>query len=524
VVEAVAVKYGVCVHPIPVRRLDPETGATDIVDVPCGATVSSKCPSCAERARLLRITQCRQGWHLDVEPMLEPDDPSDEQLELATLRADLEAVRAEAVAEGLDLSESDAAIARVDEALTEAGVRGNSVPSRGPRRVRSTRRRQDAPDLPPVRIAPTTIGRTFAGRAGKVFRPSVFVTVTCRSYGRVDEHGVPRDLDRYDYVAAARDAIHFPKAVDRLWQNLRRVAGFEVQYFAVLEPQRRLAPHLHAALRGTISRADLRLVAAATHHQVWWPSTDTIVYGGVVLPVWDELRGGYLDPGTGEPLPMGRGDGPPRCGPDAQPSHVVRFWPQLHAQGVLSGSPDADRCIGYLVKYLAKSIDTCHDIQTPAQEEHLSRLWRALRFEPCSPTCANWLRYGIQPKSPRAGLRPGCCRGKTHRRETLGFGGRRVLVSRKWSGKTLADHRADRRDWVRNLLGLPDDPASNRYLWIPASASDPDVLPRENRLVLAIADRARWRDELDKAQDAARRDSDQAVSATAPSGHPGEAA
>lgn len=87
-----------CVHPIPVRRVDPETGATDIVDVPCGATVSSKCPSCAERARLLRVTQCRQGWHLDVEPMLEPDDPSDEQLELATLRADLEAVRARAVA------------------------------------------------------------------------------------------------------------------------------------------------------------------------------------------------------------------------------------------------------------------------------------------------------------------------------------------------------------------------------------------------------------------------------------------
>ena len=124
--------------------------------------------------------------------------------------------------------------------------------------------------------------------------------------------------------------------------------------------------------------------------------------------------------------------------PSAQPSHVVAFGPQLHAQGVLSGSPEADRCIAYLVKYLAKSIDTCHDTQTPAQEEHLTRLWRALRFEPCSPTCANWLRYGIQPKNPRAGLRPGCCRGKTHRRETLGFGGRRVLVSRKWSGKTLA--------------------------------------------------------------------------------------
>lgn len=77
---------------------------------------------------------------------------------------------------------------------------------------------------------------------------------------------------------------------------------------------------------------------------------------------------------------------------------------------------------------------------------------------------------------------------------------------------------------MRNLLGLPADTASNRYLWIPASASDPDVLPRENRLVLAIADRARWRDELQKAQDAARCDSDHAVSASAPSGLPEEAA
>ncbi|MGI8994852.1 MAG: replication initiator [Nocardioidaceae bacterium] len=274
VVEAVAVKYGVCVHPIPVRRVDPETGATAIVDVPCGATVMSKCPSCAERARLLRITQCRQGWHLDVEPILEPDDPSDDHQALATLRADLEAVRIRAVIEGKDTAEVEAAIQPVDDALTAAGVRGNAAPSSVRRRVRSTRRRQDAPDLPQARIAPTTIGRTFVGKAGKMFRPSVFVTLTCRSYGRVDAHGVPRDMAQYDYVAAARDAIHFPKAVDRLWQNLRRVAGFEVQYFAVLEPQRRLAPHLHAALRGTISRADLRLVAAATYHQVWWPSTD----------------------------------------------------------------------------------------------------------------------------------------------------------------------------------------------------------------------------------------------------------
>ena len=83
----------------------------------------------------------------------------------------------------------------------------------------------------------------------------------------------------------------------------------------------------------------------------------------------------------------------------------------------------------------------------------MDRLADALRYEPCSPTCANWLRYGIEPKNPRPGLRPGHCKGKAHRREHLGYAGRRVLVSRKWSGKTLADHRGDRKAWLMETLG-----------------------------------------------------------------------
>ena len=103
---------------------------------------------------------------------------------------------------------------------------------------------------------------------------------------------------------------------------------------------------------------------------------------------------------------------------------------------------------------------------------HADRLADALRFEPCSPTCANWLRYGIQPKNAKPGMRPGACKGKAHRREYLGYAGRRVLVSRKWSGKTLADHRADRKNWLTETLGLPaTDPDSlhlgTRSAWRP---------------------------------------------------------
>jgi hypothetical protein len=78
----------------------------------------------------------------------------------------------------------------------------------------------------------------------------------------------------------------FSRTVDRWWQNLRRCAGYKVQYFATVEPQRRLAPHLHAALRGAIPRDVLRQVTAATYCAVWWPSVDVVKY--------DELRGDRL--------------------------------------------------------------------------------------------------------------------------------------------------------------------------------------------------------------------------------------
>ena len=163
---------------------------------------------------------------------------------------------------------------------------------------------------------------------------------------------------------------------------------------------------------------------------------------GEVLPTWDEA----LD----------------AIGADDEPLHVARFGDRFDAQGVLAGSKDANRCIGYLTKYLTKHVSRLSPAETDDQARHADRLADALRYEPCSPTCANWLRYGIQPKNAKPNMRPGACKGKAHRREYLGYAGRRVLVSRKWSGKTLADHRADRKNWLMETLGLP--------------ATDPDPL------------------------------------------------
>jgi len=526
VVEAVAIQEGVCVRPIAMRRVDVTTGETTIVPAPCGATLASKCPPCAERARRLRMAQCKAGWHLDDEPLPPADPPTDEAKDLGRLRADLEAIRAEAhkAGDADGVADADGLIGQVDEHLADLGIRGKAAPDNRerPRRTRSTRRRQDVADLPRLPVDKRTVGRTYTAPDGTAWRPSMFLTLTCDTYGRVHSDGTPLDPDSYDYRRAARDAIHFPKLVDRFWQNLRRAVGWDVQYFAVLEPQRRLAPHLHAAFRGTVPRVLLRQVAAATYHQVWWPATDRPVYtpDGPGLPVWDEQAGGYLDPTTGADL-ASWDEALDAIGPDDEPAHVVRFGPQIRADGVTANSDTAGRLIGYLTKYLAKALDTCHTIDTDRQRAHVDRLAAALRYEPCSPSCANWLLHGIAPKNARPGLVPGRCKGKAHKRETLGFGGRRVLVSRKWSGKTLTDHKADRVAFVREQLqalgrqpdaGSPaeqtagDDTDSTdlpRVVWELVRPGDLDAPRRAHLILHAIANRQRWRAQLGPPAEAA---------------------
>jgi len=542
VVLAAAVEHGVCIRPLPVRRIDTVTAEATVIPVPCGATLAAKCPSCAERARRLRMAQCREGWHLDTEPLPDADDPDAEQRALVELRADLTAALHTATVTGdpARTARLEEAVADTDQLLAEAGVRGSVAPGRTQgRRSRSTRRRQDAPDLPRRPVEARTLGRTFTGKDGTVWRPSTFLTLTCDSYGRVTSEGVPVDPANYDYRRAARDAIHFAALVDRFWQNLRRCVGYDVQYFAAVEPQRRLAPHLHAAVRGTIARALVRQVAAATYHQVWWPTHDEPTYHPGGYPVWDAGVGGYLDPDTGAVLPSWD-EALDAIGEDDEPAHVVRFGPQVRIDGVVGNSADSQRCIGYLTKYLTKSLDECHRADTPARKAHLDRMAEALRLEPCSPTCANWLAYGVQPRDPRPGLTPGHCKGKAHKGQTLGFGGRRVLVSRKWSGKNLADHRADRRTYVLATLGAvlakpgtagPDGAsnpaqsppvlsageAAERYVWEPLKPDDPAAPPRAHLVLHALAERITWRAQYQAAKALAEGTTESSATAGEPS-------
>ncbi|MGH3822554.1 MAG: replication initiator [Pseudonocardiaceae bacterium] len=502
VLVAVADQHGVCVRPFTMEVGDPATGELRYVPLPCGSTLESVCGPCARKARALRIVQCREGWHLTEEPTLDPQPPTAEQRTQLTTRADLVTQYRGAVQAGRDgdAEELREAIREADEKLRQLGVRGRlpapELPGQGSRK-RSTRRRQDAPSLPTRRISKTTVGREYAGR----FRPSMFLTLTCDSYGRVHQDGTPIDPPSYDYRRAARDAVHFASLVDRWWQNLRRVVGWDVQYFATVEPQRRAAPHLHAALRGSIPHEVIRQVTAATYHQVWWPHHDHLLYTEGRLPVWEPTVKGFVDPDTRQPLTTWA----QALEQVQEPAHVVSFGPQVHSKGILGGTDDAGRHLGYLTKYLVKSVSEIVTPHTDAQRRHADRLHAELSVTPCSPCCAVWLLYGIQPQSTTSKTMPGHCKGRAHRRSTLGLPGWRVLVSRKWSGKTLADHRADRMTFVTQALAAVgiEKPTHNTLIWRKLAPGDPNVPPRAHLLMHAIAERIAWRAEYDRAMLAA---------------------
>ena len=258
VVLDLAVEHGACIRPVQLRRTNIDTGDVDQVLVPCGHTLANVCPSCAERARSLRAAQCREGWHLEEEPVLAPDPATEHQRWLVEKRAEAQQLRDQAHAARQDTGDFDALITELDEEIAKAGIRGKVNPDRPARRHRFTQRRQDAPDLPRRKVSARTVGKTYTAPDGQTFRPSMFITLTCPSYGRVGEDGAPADPAAYDYDRAARDALAFAALFDRFIQHLRRYLGYDVQYFAAVEPQRRLAPHIHLAIRGTISRAELR--------------------------------------------------------------------------------------------------------------------------------------------------------------------------------------------------------------------------------------------------------------------------
>ncbi|NKY89892.1 replication initiator protein [Nocardia veterana] len=509
--QASAEKFGVCRRPLPMMGFDQVTGEPKYVGAPCKSTLECVCPACAAKARALRIQQAREGWHIEEEPVIEKNSPTQRQTELLIERGrlidDYAAAKEVGDSEAMDGIREE--FAEVDAQLRESGIRGklrslDPEPEKEARK-RSTRRRQAAPDLPRKKVEKTTIGRQYAGK----YRPSMFVTLTLPSYGRVGPDGAPIDPESYDYRRAARDSLHFAALFDRFIQNYRRVSGRDVQYFAAVEPQKRGAPHIHIAVRGSDPKAVIRQLVAATYHQVWWPHFDEPVYTDR-LPFFDHSAGRFVDPDrvdpeTGQRVPVPTWDEAldvMDAVDDLEPAHVVRFGSVMDIKGILGGTEEASRHVGYLTKYLTKAIGDVIEPETQRAADHYDRLHAELAITPCSPSCGLWFRYGVVPKGATAKTVPGVCKGKAHRRDTLGMRGRRILVSRKWTGKDLADHKADRVEFVRQRLAEAgiSKPQLDRMIIRPVEPGDPNVPPREHLIMSMIAQKTSREAEYLRAQ------------------------
>jgi hypothetical protein len=321
--------------------------------------------------------------------------------------------------------------------------------------------------------------------------------------------GTPLDSASYDYRAHALALIFFPDLLDRFWQTLRRTVGWKVAYAGAVEMQRRLATHAHYAVRGTIPRALIKEVAAGLYHQVWWPQFHTLVYDLDKPPIWDEAQGSYVDPKSGQALRSWR-QAIEAVDPHGEPEHVVTLG-TVDVRGLEAGTPDAERAIRYATKYITQDLVDDAFVKGQAQREHFDRLYLELSVLPCSPRCANWLLYGVQPEEAKPGLTPGRCRGKVHQRATLGYTGRRCLVSRNWSNKTLTDHRLDGRDWLLAVTsGLLDYDSSvggndnHRFYYELAGQHDRDVPSLEQRIFRSITARMRARSAIQAARDRER--------------------
>ena len=67
----------------------------------------------------------------------------------------------------------------------------------------------------------------------------------------------------------------------------------------------------------------------------------------------------------------------------------------------------------------------------------------------------------------------------------------------------LADHRADRKAWLLETLGLPAVD-TGRYTRERVTPADPDHMPPAQRLLHILTDRARWHAALAEATSKSR--------------------
>ena len=328
--------------------------------MPCGHTLAAVCPSCAERARALRAAQCREGWHLEHEPVTDPDPATEDQRWWIQTRADAQALRDQAASDGQDTSDLDELVTELDDEITAAGMRGNVLPARPARRHRSTKRRQDAPDLPRRKVTSRTVGKTYTAPDGKTFRPSMFLTLTCPSPTGGSATTAPPPTPAPTTTPGRRGTRCTSRRCST--GSSRTCAGSSAMTCSTSPPSN----HNGGSPRTSTSRCAAPCPAPSCAG--CWPPP--ITRCGGPTPPRSGSTGTSGRCGTSRRVRMSIRTPGKSCPPGTRPStpsgtrtsrvHVARFGDRFDAQGVLSGSKDANRCIGYLTKYLTKQVADCH--------------------------------------------------------------------------------------------------------------------------------------------------------------------
>ena len=175
VVKDLAVEHGACIRPIQLRRTNLDTGEVDTVLVPCGHTLAHVCPSCAERART--PARCPVPGRLAPRGRTRPDPRPGHRGPAMVGRRCAPKPSSPATRPtrpGRTRPTSTSSSASWTRRSPSPACAGTSPRTSPPRRHRSTRRRQDAPDLPRRKVSPRTLGQDLH-RAGRQDVPPVDV-------------------------------------------------------------------------------------------------------------------------------------------------------------------------------------------------------------------------------------------------------------------------------------------------------------------------------------------------------------
>ena len=181
-IQALAEAQGGCIRPVQVRRTDtPRTGGRLPGHDPLRRHHRREMPALREAGQVAARLAVPGRLAPGRRPRSPPRPPDETQEFWLTARARAQVRRDTAAANGRDTAELDELIGELDDEIAAAASAAHRQPYQlrtatptGKRRARSTRRRQDAPDLPKRPVTSRTTGKVFTRRMGRLL-PAVDV-------------------------------------------------------------------------------------------------------------------------------------------------------------------------------------------------------------------------------------------------------------------------------------------------------------------------------------------------------------